>query len=226
MTEATQTQTQTQTLEQTLNKTDLGHVIYENRKIFFALVALILIGASGYALYRQAKHSSALNNSVKVFEFQSKIWADAKAGKIPPADLAKSFQNLDKDVQSSPIMLPVVLEMGKFLYEKEAYIEAETVLSIAGSQNKNQIASFFVNTQRAVVLEKLGKNDEAIAVYENLAKEKDALMAPRISLELGRLYLAKGEKAKAQTQFDYILSTFPNDDQAKLAKLYLAKLAE
>ena len=225
MTEATQTQNQTE-LEQTLNKTDLGHMIYEYRKIFFALVALVLIGATGYAIYRQAKHSSALNHSVKVFEFQSKIWAEAKTGKIPPADLAKSFQNLDKDVQASPIMLPVVLEMGKFLFEKEAYTEAESILTIASTHNKNPIASFFVNTQKAVVLEKLGKTDEAITVYENLAKEKEVLMAPRISLELGRLYLAKGEKAKAQTQFDYILNTFPNDDQAKLAKLYLAKLAE
>ncbi len=31
------TQTQTQTLEQTLNKTDFGHVLYENRKIFFGI---------------------------------------------------------------------------------------------------------------------------------------------------------------------------------------------
>jgi predicted negative regulator of RcsB-dependent stress response len=224
MTEATQPQSQT--LEQTLNKTDLGHVIYENRKLFFGILGVILVAICGYVFYKQAKQSSALNNSVKVFEFQSKIWAEAKAGKITPADLAKSFQNLDKDVQASPIMLPVVLEMGKFLFDKEAYTEAESILSITSANTKNSIASFFVSTQRAVVLEKLGKTDEAIAIYENLAKEKDGLMGARVSLELGRLYLAKGEKAKAQTQFDYILSTFPNDDQAKLAKLYLAKLAE
>ncbi len=224
MTEATQPQSQT--LEQTLNKTDLGHVIYENRKLFFGILGAILVAICGYVFYKQAKQSSALNNSVKVFEFQSKIWAEAKAGKITPADLAKSFQNLDKDVQASPIMLPVVLEMGKFLFDKEAYTEAESILSITSANTKNSIASFFVSTQRAVVLEKLGKADEAIAIYENLAKEKDGLMGARVSLELGRLYLAKGEKAKAQTQFDYILSTFPNDDQAKLAKLYLAKLAE
>jgi predicted negative regulator of RcsB-dependent stress response len=123
-------------------------------------------------------------------------------------------------------MLPVVLEMGKFLFDKEAYTEADSILSITRANTKNSIASYFVSTQHAVVLEKLGKTDEAIGIYENLAKEKDGLMGARVSLELGRLYLAKGEKAKAQTQFDYILSTFPNDDQAKLAKLYLAKLAE
>jgi predicted negative regulator of RcsB-dependent stress response len=224
MTEATQSQTQT--LEQTLNKTDLGHMIYENRKIFFAIIGVVMIAVTGYVLWKQSQHSNALNHSVKVFEFQSKIWTDAKAGKIPPADLVKSFQNLDKEVQTAPVMLPVVLEMSKFLFEKEAFAEAETILSGASANLKNPVSTFFVNSQRAVVLEKLGKTDEAIALMEKLAQEKDGLMLPKISLELGRLYLSKGDKGKAQTQFDYVISTFPNDEQAKLAKLYLAKLAE
>ena len=46
--------TQTQTLEQTLNKTDLGHVIYENRKIFFAILVAILVGATGFLLWKQS----------------------------------------------------------------------------------------------------------------------------------------------------------------------------
>jgi len=80
--------------------------------------------------------------------------------------------------------------------------------------------------QRVAVLEKMGKLDEAIAALEPLAKNKDVLMPARVSVELGRLYLAKGEKGKAQTQFDYVMNTFPNDEQAKLAKLYLSQLAQ
>jgi peptidyl-tRNA hydrolase len=51
-------------------------------------------------------------------------------------------------------------------------------------------------------------------------------MAARVNNELGRLNLAKGEKGKAQTHFEYVLNTFPNDEQAKLSKLYLGKLAQ
>jgi hypothetical protein len=36
--------------------------------------------------------------------------------------------------------------------------------------------------------------------------------------------MAKGEKAKAQTQLDYIMATYPNDEYAKLTKLYLQNL--
>lgn len=216
--------TQTQTLEQTLNKTDLGHVIYENRKIFFGILIAILVGATGYTFWKQSQKSAALETSVKVFEFQSGIWADVKSGKTGIPELVKAYEGLDTKVQTAPIMVPVVLEMSKFLADKGNYTEADAILSKVSGKVEHPVTSFFVSMQRAVVLEKLGKLDEAIAVVEPLVKAKDGLMPAKTSLELGRLYLMKGEKGKAQTQFDYVLNTFPNDEQAKLAKLYLQEL--
>lgn len=217
--------TQTQTLEQTLNKTDLGHVLYENRKVFFAAIIAVLVAVLGYVGWKQSQKSSALTDSVKVFEFQNGIWSEAKAGKAQVADLVKSFESLDESVRSAPIMLPVVLEMGKFLYEKGNYAEAETILSKV-SDVKHPVASFFMTMQKVAVLEKLGKTDDAIKALEPLAQNKEVLMPAKVSNELGRLYLIKGEKGKAQTQFDYVINTFPNDEQAKIAKLYLSQISK
>lgn len=214
--------TQTQTLEQTLNKTDLGHTIYENRKVFFAALVAVLVGCLGYVFWKQQSHKSAQDTSLKVFEFQNGAWADAKAGKTAPADLVKTFEGLDDATKKAPVMIPVALEIGKFLYDKGQLAEAESILSKV--ESKHPVSAFFVGMQRAAILEKLGKTDEAISVLEPLAQNKEALMPAKISLDLGRLYLMKGEKGKAQTQFDYIINTFPNDDQAKLAKLYLAQI--
>lgn len=217
------TQTQSPTLQQTLDKTDLGHTIYENRKIFFGLIVAVLVGVTGFFTWKQAQKSAALENSVKVFEFQSGVWSDVKTGKAEPTALVKAFEGLDEKVKTAPAMIPVALEMGKFLYEKGLFNEADAVLSKVGATHP--VSTFFVAMQRAVILEKMGKVDEAIKILEPLAQGKEALMPAKISIDLGRLYLAKGEKAKAQTQFDYVLSSFPNDEQAKLAKLYLAQLA-
>lgn len=217
--------TQTQTLEQTLNKTDLGHTIYEHRKSFFILLIAVLVGATGFVFWQQSKQSAALDNSVKVFEFQTGAWADAKAGKVDAATLVKTFEGLEKEVRTAPVMLPVAMEISKFLYEKGNYAEAETILS-GLSTLTHPVAQFFVAMQRAAILEKSGKIDEAIAALEPLAQNKEVLMPAKISVDLGRLYLAKGEKGKAQTQFDYVMNTFPNDDQAKLAKLYLSQIAQ
>jgi predicted negative regulator of RcsB-dependent stress response len=214
--------TQTQTLEQSLNKTDFGHVIYENRKTIFGLILAILIGLMGFVLWKQSKKSQAHDISAKVFEFRTKTWTGAKEGKVAIPELVKQFEALDKDVQSSPVMLPVVLEMGKFLMDKGALNEADSVLSKVNAAHP--VSAFFVSMQRAVVLEKLGKLPEAVAVLEGLAKNKEVLMAPKVNFELGRLNLLNGDKAKAQTQFEYVINTFPNDEQAKLAKLYMAKL--
>jgi predicted negative regulator of RcsB-dependent stress response len=214
--------TQTQTLEQSLNKTDFGHVIYENRKTIFGLILAILIGLMGFVLWKQSKKSQAHDISAKVFEFRTKTWTGAKEGKVAIPELVKQFEALDKDVQASPVMVPVVLEMGKFLMDKGALNEAETVLSKVNAAHP--VSAFFISMQRAVILEKLGKLPEAVAVLEGLAKNKEVLMAPKVNFELGRLNLLNGDKAKAQTQFEYVINTFPNDEQAKLAKLYMAKL--
>lgn len=216
------TQAQTQTLEQTLNKTDLGHTLYENRKVFIAALVAVLVVCFGYLVWKQQAHNAQLDASKKVFEFQNGQWADVKAGKANATDVVKAFEGLDESTKKSPVMIPLALEIGKYLFDKGMFAEADAVLSKIDT--KHPVSSFFIGMQRAVILEKLGKVDEAIAVLEPIAQNKEALMPAKISLDLGRLYLVKGEKGKAQTQFDYIINTFPNDDQAKLAKLYLSQL--
>lgn len=217
--------TSTQTLEQTLNKTDFGHVLFENRKIFFGIIIAILVAVTGFLAWKQTQHNSALNHSVKVFEFQSGIWADVKSGKTGIPELVKAFENLDTQVRTAPVMLPVVLEIGKYLSEKGSDAEAEAILSQYGASSKHPVGHFFVSMQRAVGLEKLGKLEEAVKVIEALAQAKDTIMPARVFLELGRLYKMQGEKGKAQTQFDHIVNTYPNEAEAKMAKLYLSELA-
>ncbi len=217
--------TQTPSLEQTLNRTDFGHFMYEYRKPFFGALIAVVICVLAFVGWKQAKEASAQDTSVKVFEFQSKTWEEAKSGKMTPQELTQKFSALPSDVQNAPVMIPVALEMGKFLFGKEAYAEADAILSkVDGTQNG--LAKFFIGMQRYIVLEKLGKTDEAIATLENVLKQEGGFMNALVATELGRLYLAKGEKGKAQSQFDYVVATYPNDEHAKLAKLYLAQMTK
>ncbi|HXH29585.1 MAG TPA: tetratricopeptide repeat protein [Bacteriovoracaceae bacterium] len=221
MTEATQAPTPT--VEQTLNKTDFGHMVYEYRKLFFGLLIAVLVAATGYTIWKQAQQSSALEDSEKVFKFQTTTWSEAKAGKRTPQELVSAFDGLDESTRNAPLMLPIVLEMSKFLYEKDLLTEAASLLGKVKFDN-HPVSAFFISMQKAVVFEKAGKIDDAIAVLEQLAKGKEALMPGKVSLDLGRLYLLKGEKGKAQTQFEYVITNFPNEEQAKLAKLYMSQL--
>ncbi len=217
--------TQSPTLEQTLNRTDFGHFMYENRKAFFGALLAAVICILAFIGWKQSQEASALERSVKVFEFHTKTWEEAKAGKMTPQELVAKYTALPSEVHSSPVMVPVALEIGKFLFEKGAYAEADTVLTKV-DVSKNALGKFFVGMQRYVVLEKLGKTDEAIATLEEVLKQEGGFMNALVATELGRLYLVKGEKGKAQSQFDYVVSTFPNDEHAKLAKLYLAQMTK
>ncbi len=223
MSDATQTSSNTPTLEQTLNRTDFGHFMFENRKAFFGALLAAVICVLAFIGWKQMQEASALERSVKVFEFHTRTWEEAKAGKMTPQELVQKYTALPSDVHSSPVMVPVALEIGKFLFDKGAYAEADTVLTKV-DVSKNALGKFFVGMQRYVVLEKLGKTDEAIATLEDVLKQEGGFMNALVATELGRLYLAKGEKGKAQTQFEYVVSTFPNDEHAKLAKLYLAQM--
>ena len=218
----------TQTLEQTLNKTDLGHVIYEKRKIFFTLLFIVLTGATAYLLWKQNQKTHALENSKEVFQFQTDVWSKVKEDKKTVEELLTGFSSLHENVKTSPAMVPLLLEMGKFIYEKGLYSEADKLLSQVEGKIKHPVSASFLTMQRVVILEKLNKIDEAISLLEPLVQKAQSmnpgLMPAKISLDLARLYITKGEKGKAQTQLDYILTTFPNDEYAKFAKLYLQGL--
>jgi predicted negative regulator of RcsB-dependent stress response len=222
---ATQTPTQ-QELEQTLNKTDFGHVLYENRKLIFAALVAVLLGVSVWLLWKQQKQASARDAAQEVFTFQSKTWAEAKEGKLPAADLARAFEGLPKSVQTSGTMLPLVLEMGKFLQEKGALAEADAILGRAAEVRHHSVADFFLALQRAVILEQLGQTERAVSVWEELQARKEVFYPAKVALELGRLYMKQGEKGKAQSQFENIISQWPNEDYARVAKLYLSQLAQ
>lgn len=214
----------TQTLEQSLNKTDLGHTIFENRKLLLGLLIVILLSTVGFVIWKQAAHSSQQEAAIKVFEFQSKVWTEAKASKISTDDLMKSYKELPSDVKNAPLMLPLAFEMSKFLYEQNKLAEADEVLAPFESGKSSAISATFVAFQRSVVLESLGKSDEAIAILEKAAQNKDAVLKSKLFLEIGRLALAKGDMAKAKTNLEYVISDFPNDEYAKLAKLYLSEV--
>lgn len=219
------TQPQTQTLEQTLNKTDLGHLIYEHKKSFFAAILTVVVAVCAFYAWKEIQASRATKLSAEVFEFQNKVWTEAQSGKVAPTDLVANFDKLDAAVQTAPVMLPLVLDMGKFLYDKGLYAEAESVLRKVDGKVKNSMATFFVGLQLSVVLEKQNKLDEAISVLDKLASTKDGLMPAKVYLDLGRLYLLKGDKGNAQSKFEEVMNSYPNDDMAKIAKLYLSQIS-
>lgn len=215
---------QSQTLEQSLNKTDLGHTIYEYRKLLMAVVVAVVVGTVGFVIWKQSVQSAHNEAAIEIFDFQTKVWNEAKAQKIPVDELMSLYRALPAQAKSAPLMLPLALEMSKFLFEQGKLTEADEVLNSFDAAKGSPITGTFVAFQRSVVLESLGKNEEAVAILETVAQNKDSILKPKLYLEIGRLSLAKGNKEKAKTSFEYVVNNYPNDEYAKLAKLYLSEV--
>ena len=189
--------------------------------MFLVLLIVAVVGSLSFVIYKQIAKSSQEAASEKVFEFQTKVWSEAKAQKLTADELMKGYRDLSSDTKKSALMVPLSLEMSKYLVEQNKNAEANEVLQAFEVGSGSAITGTFIAFQRAVVLENLGQVDEAITLLEKIAENKDAVLKAKLYLEIGRLSLVKGDKPKAKTSFEYVISNYPNDEFAKLAKLYL-----
>jgi len=225
MSETTATQAPEATLQQTLDKTDFGHWMFEHRKSFIAAVIVAFIGASGVLLYKQLQIKKAQEHSAAVHDFEVKVANELRAGKVTPADFQTKYQALPQEVKASPSMLPVALQSAIYLDEKG---ESAMALSVLNELTAAMGAKspFYVTVAHtfAALAEKNGKPDEAIATLENYIAQGHKVMQTKAYLDLGRLYLAKNDTARAKKNFDYIVANHPNDELAKMARMYLQQM--
>lgn len=224
-TTANTTQTSEPTLQQALDKTDFGHWLYDHRKSFIGAVIVAFVGASSFLLYKQYSHKQAQNNSAAVYEFETAVASQVRDGKVTPAEFNTKFQALPEGVKASAAMLPVALQTAAYLTEKgEAAMAESTLKSVVDAIGAKSALYPLVAHSYVAVLEKNGKQAEAITILEGYIAQNHVVMIAKAYLDLGRLYLAKGDSAKAKTNLDYVVSKYPNDEAAKMARMYLQQV--
>ncbi len=219
------TQAPEATLQETLDKTDFGHWMYEHRKSFIAAVVVAFVGASGVLLFKQYQHKKAQERSAEVHQFETTVAAELRAGKLTPADFDAKYQALSTELKASPSMLPTALQTAVYLDGKGESVMAEGVLKdVVMATGAKSPLYVLVAHSYAALAEKNGKTDDAIKTLEAYISEGHKVMLTKAYLDLGRLYLAKNDKAKAKTNFDYIIANYPNDELAKMARMYLQQV--
>ena len=68
------------------------------------------------------------------------------------------------------------------------------------------------------------KIDEAISLYERLLTQKVSVLTDKTYLDLGVLYLKKGNMEKAKSSLNYVIEKSKDDTLLKLARIYLADI--
>ncbi len=213
-------------LQASLDRTDLGHWLYVNRTPFLASALVVFVATSGWLWWKQHQKNVLLEGSAAIHRFEGAVLTPFREGKLPADQMVAKFNALDAKAKSTVAVIPVALESARLLEEKGQKAEALALLKqVADAIPPKSSGYLFIAFNYAAAAEDAGQIDEAIRVLEAYEKAGHKVFAVKASLDLGRLYLAKGRQDDAKKRFEAIVKDHPNDELAKIARLYQQRLA-
>jgi tetratricopeptide (TPR) repeat protein len=219
---------ETQTLEQTLEKTDLGHFVNTNKNGIIIAGAIIMALIAGFSIYKHNADKTDQEALKAVYQFEKTNVTPFLEGKnkdIKADDVIAKLEAAPMEIMKNANFLPAVFGVVNKLKESGDATKAIGLLEkIQKNYRPKEFAYFFVAVKLAVLYEDAGKADEAIATLESLVSANHEVMKSKVYLDLGRLYKKKGLTDKARANFDYIVKNDGNSDYGKLARLYLMQL--
>lgn len=209
---------------QAFDQGDMGSWIEKNKNLAIGILILILVGIAGYGiLMNQAGKSKDKNdNSIYDFTTQGLVAFDKK--EIDSNALVEKFNTLSNDVGNYSGLFPAAINVSDALFSKGKRKQAIEVLKFSQSKFKDAYQVYLISSRLATMLEDEGQVDEAITILENLSSTNLKVLEEKTYLDLGRLYLDKGNSEKAKASFQYVVDNGKENEFVKLAKLYLAEL--
>lgn len=220
----TTTSTPNRNLNQIMNEDDVGTLVSKNKNALIAILIAIVVAVIGFGVYSSFADKSKVAFNTKIYEFETatlKNWNE----KSDPKVLVEGIKNLHKEQGNYSGLTPLVIKASDALVAQNALVEALEVLTIGQLVSKNEYSNYFIMSRLAVVYEDLGKDSDAIAMLEKMNTQSAKIFEGKNYLDLGRLYLKKGDKEKAKASFTYVVEKAKDETEfVKIAKLYLSQL--
>lgn len=222
------TNQEVQTLEETLNKTDLGHVINENKRPILIAAAIVVLAIVAYSIFNYSKSQARLANLDLAFEVEQSVFSAYLEDKIKEEEFITKLQTLDKKLIGHANLVPSLIASINKVAAKDKIISlAENWLK---NIKKSNFLHLFLSLRLAALYEDQENYDMAITTLENEVGSPSKFLKDKIHFDLGRLYLKKGDRKTAQDRFNILLvedekNSFDQapSDYAKLAKIYLSE---
>ncbi len=214
-----------QDLQQNLEKTEIGQMIEKYKNLAFAAVALALSIVVAVVVYNQYTESRNSVVSKLAYQFEEGPLVDYKNKKIKSNEFISAIEKFQEESKGHNGFITVLLRATQELKtQKDGHLIIDLINKTYEQQKKNKFFGFFLGITLATLYEDKGELDQAISLLEGLVSFNDKFLGSKLYLDLGRLYKIKGNKDKAKLNFNYIVENFPQDDMAKLARIYVNEL--
>jgi predicted negative regulator of RcsB-dependent stress response len=194
---------------------------------FIIIVSVILIGSVvGVGVWSSVKNQQKEEQAQRYMTFIDNSLEKFKKGEIK----SDEFIQASKDYlaqQDNPnrfiLSLPEVYKKLEENNETDKMVELYAAVT-KNNTNSSSFLSYMLRIYYAFALEDQDKKDEAIQILEKNKKSKFNFMENILYFHLGRLYLAKGEKESATTNFTTVIEKYPDSEEAKMAEIYLTEM--
>jgi predicted negative regulator of RcsB-dependent stress response len=210
-------------VDDVLNETELGSFIAKNKGLIIGLVVLVIAGVFAWGGYNTFTTNKNDELSSIVFNFKNENFKNLTEKKMSPKDFTAAYLTMSAEVKDFSGLVPFALLASDELFKQEAIESSLNVLKTV-ENHSNPFMVYFVHSRMAVAHEDLSQVDLAITDLEKIVKSNVKVMESKTYLDLGRLYLKKGDKVKAKSNFQFVIDNLGQAEFVKLARLYLSDL--
>ena len=210
-------------VEETLNKTDLGHVINENKKPILIIGAIILALILAYSVMVQVKDSQRIEDLDKAFAVETSLFTPFLEGKEKPKTFSERLLNMENEYHAHPTLTPAFLTAMNKLIEDKAMTKEVVDFSKKWISKMNHKGNLYIlsGIRVAAILEDRGRADEGIEILQGMISNNVDFLTDKIHFELGRMLLAKGQKDKAREHLQKVVDAEAPSEFKTMAKIYL-----
>jgi len=204
---------------------DVESFLVKNKMIVFTVVFAIIALISSYFVFQYKRNASNEIYNGKIQNFETQVLVTLNSEELI-ANAIEQFKKLKNEVGTYRGLVPTSLAFSDKLALFNKHVESADILQSMVKNCDSDYCRYFVFQRLAVSFENAGNIQGAISQVESLNKLSFKGFEGKNYLDLGRLYLKSGDKAKAKVSFQYVVEKAKEDQEfVKLAKIYLSREA-
>lgn len=214
-----------QIVDETLNKTDFGHVINENKKPILIIGAVVVVLIFAYSIYQNSVKSSLNVSLSNAYDFKVQVIDAYTSKKIKSEEFVKKMNQMPSSIKGEVSILPSVLVGVKALSTEGKLNESAKILETWKSQfSDSSFAYFFTAFNLSQIYDDLNKKDDAISLLETLKKSSIDILKSKILLDLARIQISSDKKEDAKNNLQIIVKDYKEAPEFKIASVMLSQL--
>lgn len=197
----------------------------KNKSLIFGSIGVILLAVIGFNGFRYSQKQKLNKVNEAVFQFRIDHYEKLVAKETSPEEVLSALNTLDNEVFNHESGAILVMNISAHLQKVGKTKEALEILNkLPKAHFKTPILGHLLSISQAGLHEDMGETLKAVTLLEEALGGGGKIGIAKLYFDLGRLHLKLGNLEQARSNLEYVLENFKEDDMARLASVYLAKM--